>query len=378
MYGGASRKLRKRTAWSLAIATNISYLIVVRRSVIGFDVTRSIYYSSSKYCDIRLRRVCSKSKDGISTEMSQNDEIQKAAKLAAEGKRTQARATLLGLDPHIKDVRTRLTFIDVALTILSPIEDNRKILSLVMEGIKITEASGLSDLKAYFMARAADSSMLPVATRRHRMSMLKLAPRWFEFATEAEKREYESLEVAVKALEKGVDSSLSQAKAIAEESGNKRVQGFVLMAKAAVERARYMQYRSDCMRSHFRAKLWSRFKVMRSPIFEYFLLFKNGDARKLSAFVKAFTQSLLKAAALFEEINDSAAAHAYHNLANDLRTAYRFRSAKRYLAKGREIARRHNDSQMLRQIEEMERIISKKNKDVPDYSHGERRDLDTR
>jgi hypothetical protein len=311
--------------------------------------------------------------------MSQNDEIQKIVALAAEGKRAQARAALLSLDPQIKDARTRLTFIDAALSILSPVDDNRRILALIMEGIKITDASGLSDLKACFMARAADSSMLPVATRRHRMSMLKLAPRWFEFATEADKREYESLEVGVKALEKGVDSSLSQAMTIAEESEDKRVQGLVLMAKARVENARYMQYKGDCMRSRFRAKLWSRFKFMRSPFFEYLILFKNGDAWKLNAFVKAFTQSSLKAAQLFEEIDDSAAAHAYHNLANDLRTAHRFRRAKRYLAKGREIARRHNDLQMLRQIEEMERIISEKNRDIPDYLHGERRDdLDTR
>jgi hypothetical protein len=310
--------------------------------------------------------------------MSQKDEIKKALALAAEGKRTQARADLLKLDPQIKDPHIRLQFIDAAISVLSPVEDNLKILALLMEGIKITSALQLHDLRAYFLGRIADSSMHQVVIRRYRMSMLKLAPRWTEFATEAEKRDYETLSAEVQTLENGIDSSLADAIKISTQTGNKRVQGLVLMTKASIESSRYLQYKTTCMHGGLRAKLWSRYEFMRYPLTEYVLLISNGDARKLNSHVKAFIDSFLRAAALFEELNDPLAATAYHNLANDLKSAYRFRAAKRYLMKGRKIAVRHDDKSMIRQIDEMEKIIAAKNRDIPDYINGETRDLDTR
>ncbi len=310
--------------------------------------------------------------------MSQKDEIKKALTLASEGKRTQARANLLKLDPQIKDPHTRLQFIDVAIGVLSPVEDNLKILALLVEGLKITSALNLKDLRAHFLGRLADMSMHQVVLRRHRMAMLKLPPRWVEFATEAEKQEFDSLSAEVQTLEAGIDSSLADAISLANQTGNKRIQALVLMAKGSIESSRYIQYKVVCMRGGLRTKLWSRYEFMRYPLPEYLLLLSNGDARKLNAHVKKFTDSFLVAAALFEELNDPLAAIAYHNLANDLKTAYRFRAAKRYLAKGRQIAMRHDDKPTIRQIDEMERIISEKNRDIPDYINGETRDLDSR
>jgi len=80
---------------------------------------------------------------------------------------------------------------------------------------------------------------------------------------------------------------------------------------------------------------------------------------------------------LFEDINDPMAATAYHNLANDLKSAYRFRAAKKYLAKGKVVALKHNDQEMLRRIGLMEKEIAAKNRNIPDYLNGETRDIDS-
>jgi hypothetical protein len=225
------------------------------------------------------------------------------------------------------------------------------------------------------MARTADLLMLHVGLRHHEQSKLKLAPEWIEFATESDKSRHESLTADIEKLNKEIDGLLDQAVSQAEKSGNKKILGYVLMSKGDIVSSRYMQFKADHMRG-LRAKFWVRFEFMRFPIFEYLLTFSNGDARVLNAYIKAFTADFLRAAKLLDEVNDSSAGAAYHNLANHLRTAYRFRAARKYVAEGKKIAAKHNDTLLMRQLDMMEKSIAAKNRDVPDYINGDARDLD--
>lgn len=308
--------------------------------------------------------------------MSKESELQKALDLMNQGKRSESRAILLSLEPQIKDAHHRLLLIDASLSVLDPVHDNLKKVALSVEGASLAEAAGLVDLKAHFEARTADLLMLQVGLCHHESAKLKLSPEWIEFATEAEKTRYESLTKEMEELNAKIDNLLSRAIFQAEKSGNKKILGYVLMSKGDVVSSRYMQFKADHMRG-FRAKFWSRFELMRYPFFEYLLTFSNGDARTLNAYVKTFTRDFLKAAKLLEEINDPSAGAAYQNLANHLRTAYRFSEAKKYVAKGKAIATKHNDALLMRQLEMMERSIATKNRDIPDYINGETRDLDS-
>jgi hypothetical protein len=145
------------------------------------------------------------------------------------------------------------------------------------------------------------------------------------------------------------------------------------MSKAAIESSRYLQYKAEYMTHGVRAKLWMKFRFMRYPFFEYLLTVWNGDAKKASVLFNSFRLSLLKAAQLFEEVDDSNAGVAYYNLANDLRTGYQFRLAKKYLAKAKMIATKHDDKVVLGQVEEMYEAIRDRNKHIPDYLNGETR-----
>lgn len=124
-----------------------------------------------------------------------------------------------------------------------------------------------------------------------------------------------------------------------------------------------------------RANFWTMFEFMHYPFFEYLLTFWNGDAQKLNAYFNSFTSCFLRAARLFEEIGDSLAGHAYHNLAIYLKSTYRFRAAKGYLAKARIIALKHNDAALMRLLDALEGSIKAKNRDIPDYLSGETREL---
>jgi len=229
--------------------------------------------------------------------------------LTMQGRRSDARDMVLQLEPRIKESGLRLQLIDVAQSVLNDVKDNAKKATLSIEGAKIAEAIGRTDLQCHFMAKTADLMMLQVAMLHHSRSMLKIVPRWFEFATEADKNEHESLTTLIEQRENEIDTLLSQAVAHSERSGDKKIQASVLMSMGSIESQRYQRYKMDCMRG-IRAKLWTMFEFMHYPFFEYLLTFWNGDSQILNAYFKSFTTSFLTAARLASEIDDPLAGYA--------------------------------------------------------------------
>ena len=308
--------------------------------------------------------------------MSEKDNLQNAINLLMNGKRKEAAAELLNLDSKIMDKNLRIQLIDASLSALDPTKDGGRLIELSGEGIKIAGDYGRKDLQAHFMSRRADFLMTKVAFLQYRRQNLKLAPGWIEFSTEANKQEYEKLTAQVEKLEREVNDLLAQATILAEQSGNKNVFGRVLMARGSVESSRYFHYKTECMRGNLRTKLWLKFEFLRYPFFEHLIIFTGKNAQKLRSPVDTFTENFLKAAQIFEELGDSTAGYAYHNLANDLKTAYRFREARKYLEKAKSIAVKHNDPLLKKQVEMLEKAIKAKNRDIPDYLSGETRESD--
>jgi hypothetical protein len=77
---------------------------------------------------------------------------------------------------------------------------------------------------------------------------------------------------------------------------------------------------------------------------------------------------------IFKEAGEEeTAAYTFYNLANDLRSAYRFRAAKRYLNRARHIAEKHKIEGLLKGIRLLEMSIKARNRDTPNYAAGERR-----
>ena len=308
--------------------------------------------------------------------MSEKDNLQNAINLLMNGKRKEAAAELLNLDSKIMDKNLRIQLIDASLSALDPTKDGGRLIELSGEGIKIAGDYGRKDLQAHFMSRRADFLMTKVAFLQYRRQNLKLAPGWIEFSTEVDKQEYEKLTGQVEKLEKEVNDLLAQAIILAEQSGNKNILGRVLMAKGSVESSRYLQYKTECMQGNIRTKLWLKFEFLRYPPFEHTIIFTWKNAQKLQSFIDTFTENFLRAAQIFEESEDSTAGYAYHNLANDLKTAYRFREARRYLEKAKSVAVKHNDPLLKKQVEMLEKAIKAKNRDIPDYLSGETRESD--
>jgi hypothetical protein len=304
--------------------------------------------------------------------MSASADLEAAIWLLGQGRRAEATALLMILQDRVKDPQGRLRLIDASLSAMDNLRQNGLLLELSSEGIGIAAQAGQRDLQAHFMGRRSDLLTVKLAFLQRERAMLKLAPKWIGFAIEADESAYRSLTAEYEALQKAVDDLLVKAIEIAENLGDPRVLASVLTSRGSAVSARYMRYKADCLRRPLPARLWS-FQLLRYPLFERFIVFGPAHGRELSNLVSSFTADYLHAGALLEGIGDGGAASAYYNLANQLRTAYRFRRAFRHLRKARGIALGHGDQPLIGQCDRLRSIIKKRNRDTPDYLSGERR-----
>ncbi len=304
--------------------------------------------------------------------MSEENELQTAMNLAASGKRKESATRLLGLYRRAVKPTSKLQLIDALLSVLDPVKENTSLVDLSTEGISLAGQLKFTDVQAHFMARKADFLMSKCAIPQYERHNLKLSPGWLEFSTEADKVRYEDLTAETEKHEKEISILLSNAVKLAEESGEKRVLAYVLMSKASVESLQYLQYKMDCIPGNRKITRWARLL----PGFDlaHCFTFDREQKNKLNNYVTAFTRDSLRAAQLFEDIDDVNAGYVYHNLANALKNAYKFRVAKRYLAKAKSAAQKYEDGLLSQRVEEMERAIKARNKDIPNYLEGETRE----
>jgi hypothetical protein len=83
--------------------------------------------------------------------------------------------------------------------------------------------------------------------------------------------------------------------------------------------------------------------------------------RRYSEVVAAFR-------AIGDELN---VGYAFYAAANDLRTANRFRKARRYLKQAEPIATHYKDRSLLDRIPALKERIRQRNRNVPNYAAGE-------
>jgi len=299
--------------------------------------------------------------------MSEEKDFKKAMALFSTGRREEAAVQLLGIYQRAGNVNFKLRVLDVLLSSLHPINDNQRLIELSEEGVALAEKLELTGPRSCFKAKKAEFLMQKVYFLQYEAKNLKLSPEWIGFSTEAEKDRHEMLSREKEALEQEVDVLLSQATQLAEKNPSKRELGFVLMSKGQVESSRYSQHKMEGFRSNLKAMWWLKLEFLRGGWIENFLFFDRNQRRKLKKSLDSFYTCFLRAAEIFENIDDPTAGYAYHNLANHLRIIYRFREVKKFLTKAKEIALKYKDESLARAAEKLEARIATKNKNIPDY-----------
>lgn len=303
--------------------------------------------------------------------MSEEDEFKKAMSLLMSGRRKEASASLLPLYQQARKKRFKIQVIDALLSALDPIVENHRLIDMASEGVSLADELGESDLKAHFMSRKAEFLMAKTSLCHYKCANLKLAPGWIEFSTEADRNNYDFLVKNNNEYEIEIDQLLNEALAIATRTSNKKVLAFILISRASVQSSRYIEYKMDCIRGAWRTKV--RLLLYRMG-FEVPILFGIKNARVLKTYISSFTADYLRAAKLFEEIEDDGAGYAYFDLAVNLKSSYHFRKANKFLRRARTIAKKYNNELMLAKIKDLAKSIKARNRDVPDYDRGEKRE----
>jgi hypothetical protein len=104
------------------------------------------------------------------------------------------------------------------------------------------------------------------------------------------------------------------------------------------------------------------------------VVYDTASRRLMRALVGQCEARYLEAVAVLQKADDDfLEAYAFYNLANILRSAYRFRSARGYLRQARALAEKQENKELLKNIHHLEKSIRLKNRDTPNYAAGERR-----
>jgi len=305
--------------------------------------------------------------------MSEKDDLKNAVDLLLGGDRKEASTLLFNLELKITDKNLRMWLIDASLSAFDPIEKNEYLIRLAAEGVNICRDYLKKDLESLFMARKAELLMIKVVTPKYQQKNLKLSSDWIEFSIETDRQKYEKLTAEIKTIEDEVENLLKESFIIASKSNDQKILGRVLMIKASIEGSQYLDYKTSCFIGNSRVKLWLKLKFLRNPFFENLIIFKKMQASKLTSLTKNFIKDFLAAAKIFEDLDDSTAGYAYSNLANNLKIAYKFNAARKYLKRAEEIALKHKDLLLQQQVKLISQSIKAKNTDIPDYLNQETR-----
>lgn len=283
-----------------------------------------------------------------------NDKLRDAVRAAIYGNTGSNTA-----DMRSEILYRRLGTIGAQIESLHNIQQHSQIIALCDQAISITQSLKDDAGIARFKAKKAQHLSNELGIEYHQLFMLNLTPGWFAFATDHEQDEYEETSQRVDVLNEEIDHLISDAVALAEKNTNKAVLSAVLICRGNIASHRFLLYKMPLLKG-FRAKIWVNFSSFRNYFVEFLLFFPTGDFFKIEKRINAYKKDFILAANMTMDTTPINAAYAYFNLANNLRSAIRLRSAKKYLQKAKSIAISINDDNLLDQIQNLEGIIKEK------------------
>jgi hypothetical protein len=305
--------------------------------------------------------------------MSEEDKLKNILILVEQGRRKEASLEILLLEKTLVNKNLRIQLIDAAQSALDPIKENETLVRLCSEAIQISKDFNRFDLRAIFMGRKADFLESKINFLHYEQQNLKLSPGWLEFSIEQDRDRYNKVSTKIKKIDDEINSLLEEALRLAGGVRRKDIMARVLMSAADIDGARYLYKKSDILRGVLYTKLWLKFRFMRYPFFENTFLFSKEKKIELKAMLVSFRSKFLKSAEIFEELNNPMSGYVYFNLANSLTSAYRFIEAKKYINKASVSANKFDDNLLKKSIESLLKTIKSRNRDIPDYVHGETR-----
>lgn len=293
-----------------------------------------------------------------------------AEKLWASGQAKAAAAAHVDLSRNAQSAELRLQSALVLIERLNPAWNSEVILEACSTGLAMATKLGDKPTGAYFMGMRAKNLAMTAASLIETRTILRLAPGWFGFSLERDQEKYKSLGMQIDAIDEEIDQLAQKAQSA---SPDQATLGHVLMSVANISIQRYMALKSECLRMSVRLPSFVQ-EWLRTWTLDEYLWYHTADRQAMRNHLKQCEQRYSEAASAFRCANDELnVAYAYYAVANDLRSANRFRTARRYLNQAEAIARRHNDAKLVSRIPVLRERIRQRNKNIPNYVAGEGR-----
>src|SRR5580692_3232247 len=296
--------------------------------------------------------------------MGPTDEEQFAAAetLWASGRVKAAAAAHVDLSRKAKSAELRLRSALILIERLNPAWNAEVIREACSTGLAMAMKLGENGTKAYFMGLLAKNLAILAASLTEERKSLRLAPGWFRSSLERDEEKYKSLSTQIDKIDAEIDQLAHGAQ---RESPDQATLGQVLMSVANLSFQRYMGLKSDRLRMTVRLPSFIR-EALRTSVLNEYVWYSSPDRQAMRNYLEQCEQRYCEAVSAFRAASDELnVAYAYYAVANDLRSANRFRKATRYLNHAEAIARRHNDERLLNGIPVLRERIRQRNKNVP-------------
>ena len=307
-------------------------------------------------------------------EASESDKVREAEGLWKSGNIEPAVALYRQLSQNARDDQVRLQSSLILIERLKPVDHLTVILEATMAGEESAHRLGEELTRAYTMAKRAEALVvLNGITLVPGRKKLRMAPGWFDFSLEGDKSLFQKLTEDIEKNDADADRLLREAEALALRNTSRATLGHVLMCAGRVYAHRYMNLKVESLKR--RAKLPTAvLRLLRPYRLDDCVLYTRDERRQMDSCLAQCERSYLAAAQAFREDGEEAAiAYAFYNLANELRSAFRFRKAKKYLRQARVLAEKLGENRLLPGIKALEKSIKVRNRDTPNYLAGDRR-----
>lgn len=302
--------------------------------------------------------------------MSEARKLKEAQKLISTNNVEKATPLLWQLhssnNPNIK-----LNAILSLLAVLDYMTETEKILQIIEEGIKIATSMDKKDVVAFLLGRKSFFMESVLGFLIHRQKNLVLSAnvfKWINFATEKEKKEFETIANKRQQIEKEIREIENTILRMAEASADHYLRGHIFMAVGEIYSSRYLNDKLDLMiGGKLRSKIGNIYWVRRWNL-DNLLLYRSSDRRKIVGHKKDCVHFFKLSVSEFEAGgNESDMAHACYNLAVKFSLMFHFRDAKQYLDQADRLARKAKEGRLLAQVVSFRNDLKNKNKNVRNY-----------
>ena len=273
-----------------------------------------------------------------------------------------ASALFWGIYNETKNSSLKLQAILELTTTLSPTEDIDKLIKICTEGMNLAGQLGSLDLKACLMAKKANYLSHYLSLCRYERKKLKLVPQWIGFALENDEKEYNELTGKISKFENEADDLLHKSIKIANEINDQYAKANILSLKGQFYGGKYLDFKMENMKT---SKI---FLFSLSPRLKDYFLYDRNKRKEMKKYISILRKSFLESAQIFESLNNKLGeANSLFGLAIQLRSTNRFKKVIKFLTKAKKIAQKQKDIALVNQINEFEKSLTRKNRDIKDH-----------